>query len=186
METEPGLCSVELWSTAKHTRPSLRMQTPYPTTTQSRPEGVADGHIVLLFPLLSLSIVLAKTAMANPFTNNSIVQADSISSSFSWFAAVVAAIFACILSGSSTCSAAAQYDILHRLLLSPSHFPKSVIMVTLQDKLTQCNPNREVWMQMLLRERWAYQLSMDFDTPVVSLNKYWPWIYSREQACWNV
>lgn len=31
----------------------------------SGPEGVADGHIMLLFPLLSLSIVLASTAMAN-------------------------------------------------------------------------------------------------------------------------
>lgn len=64
--------SSELWSRAKHTGPSLRMQTPYPTTAWSRPEGVADGHFVLLFPLLSLSIVLACTVIANPSTNNSI------------------------------------------------------------------------------------------------------------------
>lgn len=61
--------------------------------------------------------------MANPFTNNSTVQADSISSSFSWFAAVVAAIFACIQSGLSTCSAVAQYDILQSIVI-PFSFPQ--------------------------------------------------------------
>lgn len=64
-------CSVELWSTAKHSGPSFRKQTPYARTTQSGLEGAADGPIMLLFPLLSLLIVLASAAMANPLTNNS-------------------------------------------------------------------------------------------------------------------
>lgn len=33
-------------------------------------------------------------------------------------------------------------------------------------------------------ERLVHQLSMDFDPPVVSQDKYWPWVSSREQICW--
>lgn len=89
----------ELWSTTNHTGP--RMETPYPAT---------DGHTSDSFQCSDF-IVLASTVMV--LSPNTRPQAESISSHFSWFVAVVASISACLLFISSVFHAASHYDILY-------------------------------------------------------------------------
>lgn len=81
-ETKPGHCSVELWSTAKHTGPSLPIQTAYPTTTH---RGLRDLQMdtSCYFFHCSPSPLFWPVLQWHISTNNSTVQADSISSSFS-------------------------------------------------------------------------------------------------------
>lgn len=114
-EAKPGHCSVELWSPAKHTGPSLPIQTAYPTTTHRAWGTCRWTHHVTFSTVLPLHC-------SGQYCNGTSLQTAAQCRQIPFppaprsFAAVVAAIFACKPSASST-----QRNVLHRLS-SPSQW----------------------------------------------------------------